>query len=65
MDDPGLIYLDGNSLGRLPRESLARVQDVVARQWGRRLIRGWNENWMHLSQRVGGKIARLPGGGRG
>ena len=59
MDDPELIYLDGNSLGRLPRATVALLQDMVSRQWGQRLIRSWNEGWFTLSQRSGGKLARL------
>ena len=61
IDDPELIYLDGNSLGRLSKRSVARLQDVVEREWGSRLIRGWNEGWFTLPQRVGAKIARLIG----
>jgi kynureninase len=60
-DDPDLIYLDGNSLGRLPQRSAARLRDVVEHEWGSRLIRGWNEGWFTLPQRVGGKIAQLIG----
>ncbi len=44
--DPDLIYLDGNSLGRLPRRTPQVMQDVIQRQWGDRLIRSWNEGWM-------------------
>jgi kynureninase len=61
IDDPDLIYLDGNSLGRLPGRSVARLQYVVEREWGSRLIRGWNEGWFTLPQRVGAKIAQLIG----
>ncbi len=61
IDDPNLIYLDGNSLGRLPRRTKALLQDYVDNQWGQRLIRGWNEGWLELAQRIGGKIARLVG----
>ncbi len=61
IDDPDLIYLDGNSLGRLPRRSLVRLQDVLEREWGARLIRSWNEGWFTLPQRVGAKIAQLLG----
>jgi kynureninase len=61
VDDPALIYLDGNSLGRLPRRTGSRIQDTVDRQWGERLIRGWNEGWLDLAQRIGGKIAPLIG----
>jgi len=59
--DPDLIYMDGNSLGRLPKATVPLLDDVVQRQWGERLIRGWNEGWMDLAGRVGGKIARLIG----
>ena len=59
--DPDLIYLDGNSLGRLPLAAQARLAEAVSQAWGDRLIRGWNEGWMDLPARVGGKIARLIG----
>ena len=61
IDDPELIYLDGNSLGRLPRASAALAEQVVREQWGSRLIRGWNEGWFDAPERVGAKIARLVG----
>ena len=58
----GTIYLDGNSLGALPRATAARIAEVVAREWGESLIRSWNDSdWITLPQRVGGKIARLIG----
>lgn len=59
--DPDLIYLDGNSLGRLPRRSVVHLRQVVETQWGERLIRGWNEGWVDAPARLGGKIARLVG----
>jgi kynureninase len=59
--EPGLIYVDGNSLGRLPRGSLAWGRDLIGRQWGGRLIRAWNESWFHLPERIGVKIAQLVG----
>ncbi len=58
----GLIYLDGNSLGVLPRATAARVQQVVQQEWGQQLISSWNSaGWISLPQRVGDKIARLVG----
>jgi kynureninase len=61
VDDPTLIYLDGNSLGRLPKRTAELVKEVVDHQWGQRLIRGWGEGWFTAPQRIGGKIARLIG----
>ncbi len=63
---PELIYLDGNSLGALPRATSARVRQVVEQEWGRGLIGSWNQaGWIDLPQRVGDKIARLVGAGAG
>jgi len=63
---PGLIYLDGNSLGVLPRTTAARVQQVVQEEWGVGLIRSWNSaGWIDLPQRLGDKIAQLVGVGPG
>ncbi len=61
IDDPDLIYLDGNSLGRLPRRTIGHLQDVVQRQWGERLIRAWNDGWIDKPVELGAKIARLVG----
>jgi len=63
MNDPGLIYLDGNSLGRMPEVSIERVRNVVEHEWGERLIRSWNEGWIDAPARIGAKIARLIGAG--
>ena len=58
----GVIYLDGNSLGALPRASAARVAQAVEAEWGRGLIRSWNSaGWFELPLRVGDKLARLIG----
>jgi kynureninase len=63
---PGLIYLDGNSLGVLPKATPARVQQVVTEEWGVGLIGSWNSaRWMELAPRIGDKIARLIGAGPG
>lgn len=60
----GLIYLDGNSLGMLPKGVSARVDDVIRRQWGQDLIRSWNRaGWMQWPHEVGNKIGRLIGAG--
>ncbi|OQR85474.1 hypothetical protein ACHHYP_11781 [Achlya hypogyna] len=63
---PDQIYLDGNSLGALPVATGARLQAVVAHEWGTELIRSWNSaGWMDLPNRIGDKIARLVGAGPG
>lgn len=59
--DPDLIYLDGNSLGRLPRATARRLRDVVDDQWGDRLIRSWNEGWWEAQLRLGDMIAPVIG----
>jgi kynureninase len=61
VDEPGLVYLDGNSLGRLPKAAAAMAETVVHYQWGERLIRSWNEGWLDLPRRIGAKIARVIG----
>ena len=59
---PGVIYLDGNSLGVLPRATPARVAKAVSQEWGQDLIKSWNSaGWFNLPQRVGDKIAPLIG----
>ncbi|HEX8582800.1 MAG TPA: kynureninase [Allosphingosinicella sp.] len=58
----GTIYLDGNSLGVLPRATVERQRKVVAEEWGSELIRSWNSRgWIDAPARVGAKIARLIG----
>ena len=63
--EPGLIYLDGNSLGRLPLRTAALLGEAIREQWGRGLIRSWNEGWLEAPARIGEKIARLVGAGPG
>lgn len=53
--DPDLIYLDGNSLGRLPRATVDRLRDVVVDEWGGGLVRSWT-TWVDLTRRVGDLI---------
>jgi kynureninase len=58
----GVIYLDGNSLGALPRRTAARLAEVAEREWGEGLIRSWNSaGWIDLSRRIGDKVAGLVG----
>ena len=62
----GVIYLDGNSLGPLPRGAEARVAEAMRAEWGGQLIRAWNDaGWMDLPRRVGDRIARLIGAPEG
>jgi len=63
--DPDLIYLDGNSLGRMPIDAPSLVNEVVESQWSDRLIRSWNEGWWELQLRLGDLIAPLVGAGEG
>lgn len=62
----GVIYLDGNSLGPMPKAARARMRKVVEAEWGHSLIRGWNDHdWMDAPTRVGDAIAGLIGAGKG
>jgi len=54
--DDDVIYLDGNSLGRLPKATQARVKEVLDEDWGGHLIRSWEDRWMHLPSRIGDLI---------
>jgi len=59
--DDSLIYLDGNSLGKLPLKTIETTTDIIQNQWGNRLIRSWNEHWISLSKEIGEKIAKIVG----
>ena len=64
----GVIYLDGNSLGALPKATPGAMQHVIAQEWGEGLIRSWNASalgpgWFDAASRIGGKIAPLIGAG--
>jgi kynureninase len=62
----GVTYLDGNSLGALPKATPARLAQVAQHEWGVDLIRSWNTaGWITLAQRIGDKIATLVGAGAG
>ncbi|KAA1376490.1 kynureninase [Aeromicrobium fastidiosum] len=56
IDDDLVAYLDGNSLGRLPRATLDRLAAFVREEWGGRLIRGWSEGWVELPVTVGDEL---------
>ena len=54
----GVIYLDGNSLGPLPRNAAAQISSTVSNDWGEGLIRSWNDaGWIDLPRSIGAKIA--------
>jgi kynureninase len=58
----GVIYLDGNSLGPLPKAAPERIARAVREEWGHGLIRSWNTaGWFELPQRLGDKIAAMIG----
>lgn len=62
----GMIYLDGNSLGPLPRGVADRVAQAITQEWGKMVITGWNRaGWMDLPARVGDRVARLIGAAPG
>ena len=62
----GVVYLDGNSLGALPKRAAARVQATIEHEWGEGLIRSWNTaGWIELARSVGDGIATLIGAGPG
>ena len=62
----GVIYLDGNSLGAMPKTAAARAKSMISDEWGEMLIRGWNDaGWMEQPKRVGDLVARLIGAAPG
>ena len=61
ISDPNLIYLDGNSLGRLPKRTVEFMRHTIEHDWGGRLIRAWNDGWIDTPAVLGTKIARLVG----
>ncbi|MCF8413211.1 MAG: hypothetical protein K9G44_07355, partial [Melioribacteraceae bacterium] len=54
--DSNLIYLNGNSLGRLPKKTKDVLKNVIENEWGDKLIRSWNEVWFNKAQKIGNKI---------
>ena len=62
----GVFYLDGNSLGPLPKSATRRVQEMMTAQWGEQLIRGWNASgWMMQPRKLGDRIGKLIGAPEG
>ena len=59
--DSNLLYLDGNSLGRLPKATVAEVQRVLMEEWGEGLVRSWRGNWIDEPARIGASLAPLIG----
>jgi kynureninase len=62
--EDNLIYLDGNSLGRLPKETILRVRDVVESQWATQLVLGW-DTWLDYGTRIGDQLAPIIGANPG
>ena len=60
IDDPDLIFMDGNSLGRMPKATAERLQIAAGQEWGSGLVRSWHD-WMGLPTRLGAKIAQIIG----
>src|ERR1700752_5134539 len=65
VNEADLIYLDGNSLGRMPKNVIERMQKAVEEEGGTDLIRGWNKGWWEAPTRIGEKIASLLGAAEG
>lgn len=63
--DPDLIYLDGNSLGRLLLKTSDTIAELTHYQWGEKLIESWNEHWYNLPEVIGNKLAPVIGASEG
>lgn len=65
IENENIIYLDGNSLGRLPLKTQLLIAEITEKQWGTGLIESWNKNWYTKPAELGDKIARLIGASPG
>jgi kynureninase len=65
LDDPALIYLNGNSLGALPLATLDRMETMLREEWGTALARSWDRDWMDLPGRAGDLVGELTGAAPG
>lgn len=63
--DPGVIYLDGNSLGRLPLKAIETIDRTTRTEWGDKLIESWNESWYDMPVRLGNLLAGITGASTG
>ncbi|MCX6016499.1 MAG: kynureninase [Chloroflexales bacterium] len=63
--DPNLVYFDGNSLGRMPKQTAEHLQHVIHTEWSEGLIRGWGRGWYEAPARIGDKIGQLLGAAPG
>lgn len=59
--DKNLVYMDGNSLGRLSNKTVEELQHVVENEWGSDLIKSWNKSWFNIPVEIGNKIASIIG----
>ena len=64
LDDPSLIYLNGNSLGALPRAVMWRLDHIIREEWGTGLVRSW-DHWVELPERAGDLVGELTGAAPG
>ncbi|MFC2096943.1 kynureninase [Bacteroidota bacterium] len=62
-DNSELIYLDGNSLGRLPVDTIDELGQTIKKEWGRDLISSWNKSWIDLPASIGNQLAKIIGAG--
>lgn len=63
--DPGLIYLDGNSLGRPTVDGVALIEEAMHKEWAHGLVRSWRRDWISLPEQVGDMLAPIIGAGPG